>query len=92
MEAELYKVVIYEGSIAHVHGMGEEIQEIWISQIQACFNEKGGAFRNNKPRSEETTNIKVAFKDVLEIDQLIYRQERIAEIKDRIFKDNNTAG
>jgi hypothetical protein len=77
MEALKYKIQITTDLI---HNFSKEIEEIYIPQIGVCFNEAGGAFKNNEPRRREYNKIEVNYSDVVNLEKYVKCKDTLEEV------------
>ncbi len=53
VKGKLYKVIVYESTLAFSHGEYKETQEVYIPQLGIAFNEKGYVFRVGQKEAKE---------------------------------------
>lgn len=83
MEAYKYQI---EVTTDVIHGWKTTINEVYIPQISACFNEAGGVFYSAAPRSDvNSEKIKVSNKAVVAIEALLECSKPMANILKETF-------
>jgi hypothetical protein len=88
MRAKLYRVTVYEGTLAQNHNMGQQIWEVFIEETGATINELGGVFKQKHPRPDETNEVyqvEIPYDDVTVIGSYLERKDKVDEIRKKIF-------
>jgi hypothetical protein len=83
MRALKYKV---EVTTDFVHGWKATIEEYFLPESGICFNERGGVFRNEKPRATPTEEIEVPYHLTVSLTKLVNSKSETRDELNKFFK------
>ena len=95
MKAKKYKIKVYDSELNISHNYGEVINEVFIPELEICFNEKYNVFRwyNDsrwKIHSNEVEDIEIDDSVAQKLNTFVKRKESMTKWIDGFFNEEKT--